>query len=174
MHLRDLGHRHLGLVTIDQNYPQGEGQHCGAHEAITPLLENQQATLHVQAVERNRSALGESAARQLLAVRPRPTAILCGSDDLAEGVLRVVAQLGLTVPKDISIVGWNDVLAPPAAPVPMTSVHPDDYGLAQRAMQRLLALIENPHLDRPSFEVPATLIVRESTSPPPASAPASD
>ena len=64
-------------------------------------------------------------ARLLMRLEPRPTAIVCFSDSLAEGAITGVRQLGLSVPEDISVTGYDATPIPSLAPLRLTSVHQD-------------------------------------------------
>ena len=67
------------------------------------------------------SPTGGAAAGAVLTRRPQPTALLCLSDRLAEGAVRAAHELGLRIPQDLSIVGFDD--AEPAARLGLTTVH---------------------------------------------------
>jgi DNA-binding LacI/PurR family transcriptional regulator len=93
--------------------------------------------------------------RQQLAADP-PTAILFGSDDLALPGLKVMSDLRLQIPRDISVISTNDTLAPPVVPVPLSTIQPDYEALGRGAMELLLELLDQPVSAPP----PATRLAR--------------
>jgi DNA-binding LacI/PurR family transcriptional regulator len=109
---------------------------------------------------------GVGAARQILAMSRPPTAIFCFNDLTAFGVIRTVRQAGAEVPRDYSVVGFDDLEIAAHYCPSLTTVHQPTYLLGQRAINMLLELIQgnlNPQPER----LPTELIVRESTGPAP-------
>ena len=100
----------------------------------------------------------------MLAREPRPTALLAFSDQLALGVVEAAGELGLSVPGDLSVVGFDDV--PEAATAGLTSVHQDHAEKGRLAGEMLVARLRGEEaLERTLL--PARLVVRGSTGPPP-------
>lgn len=101
-------------------------------------------------------------ARELLAEPDRPTALFCSTDDQAIGVLRAARELGLRVPDDLVVVGFDDVAEAAFADVPLTTVAADRAAMAQAAVD--LALEREPaapgEVRVRSF--PARLVIRRS------------
>ena len=104
---------------------------------------------------------GARAARALLALRPRPTVLLCTTDVLAFGALAAARDLGLDVPGDVSVTGFDDV--PAAAPAGLTTVR---QPLQEKGRQAARLLIE-PDTER-EVVLPLALVARGTTGPPPA------
>jgi LacI family transcriptional regulator len=106
-------------------------------------------------------------ASELLAEDDRPTAIFSANDPMAVGVLQAAHARGLNLPKDLSVVGFDDTLGASTVP-PLTSVHRDLRETGRCAM-RLLAdkIKDNDSLSKVvQMELPTRLIIRQSTSPP--------
>jgi LacI family transcriptional regulator len=76
-----------------------------------------------------------------------------------------VVDSGLQVPKDISLVGYDDILMANYFVPRLTTVTKDALNLGVKAFETLLARIQNPDLPRQLFHNPARLIIRESTGP---------
>ncbi|WP_219412368.1 LacI family DNA-binding transcriptional regulator [Pseudonocardia nigra] len=105
--------------------------------------------------------------RKLLARPDRPTAVFAGSDMQALGVLRAARELGLEVPRDLSIVGYDDLPLSGWIGPALTTVHQPLQDMATTATRMLLDLA---HGDTPALrrvELATELVVRESTAPPP-------
>jgi LacI family transcriptional regulator len=110
---------------------------------------------------------GYRAARQLLGLPSRPTAIIAINDLLAFGALRAAADLGLRVPEDLSLVGYDDVPMANYLIPRLTTVTKDNLNLGKKAFSTLLNRIQNPDIPRQVTYNPAKLIIRESTGPAP-------
>jgi len=98
---------------------------------------------------------------------PEVTALLCGNDDMALGVLRAMHEAGRDVPGDISIAGFDDIPAARYLSPSLTTVRQDVKALGKLAFAHLLELSSSTRR-MPSIATPiAELIIRESTGPPP-------
>ena len=111
-------------------------------------------------------AEGEAGAAAVLATTPRPTALLCLSDRLAEGALRAAARLGLSVPADVSIAGFDD--APNAVALELTTVRQPHRRKGELAARALLDQLAGSPADAQPVTLPSELVMRRSTGPPPA------
>ncbi len=106
--------------------------------------------------------LGREGARWLLGLRPRPTAVLCMSDELALGALRAAEELGLSVPEEVSIVGFDDT--PAASWANLTTVRQDLVEKGRQAGELALQLLDGARPGRP-VTIGVDLQVRGSTGP---------
>jgi DNA-binding LacI/PurR family transcriptional regulator len=165
-HLAALGHRNISLVTIAESFAQGRDQRRGVRLGLRDLLTQGDATLNVWEAGRNSTDDGHRLGREFLAKPDRPTAVICGSDELAVGVYRAASEIGLQVPGQLSIIGWNDSPILEAIPVPMTSVRIDHKQLGAASVQHVRKLIETPYASEESELLPVELIVRKSTAAP--------
>jgi DNA-binding LacI/PurR family transcriptional regulator len=167
-HLLDLGHRRIGIVTVDiGGHPQRQRMQgwLDALEAagIDPLVVRAPANTDDDA---------DDAARLLLDRDDPPTGVLCFSDVLALGVIRVAGQLGRAVPQDLSVVGFDDnPLAHRSRPT-ITTVRQDVEGKGHAAAAALVAAIAQSRTgtrETPARHavLPTELVVRESTGPVP-------
>ncbi|MBV9231526.1 MAG: LacI family DNA-binding transcriptional regulator [Chloroflexi bacterium] len=104
------------------------------------------------------------AARALLSKRRDFTAIVAGSDMMAIGILRALHECGLSVPGDVSLTGFDDLVLSQYTTPPLTTVRQDREVMGSGAVQRLTALIEGRE-DVSPLIVPTQLVVRESTGP---------
>jgi DNA-binding LacI/PurR family transcriptional regulator len=101
---------------------------------------------------------------------PSTTAIFCVNDEMAAGALYAVLSLGLRVPKDVSIVGFDDVILSRYTSPGLTTIGLYKQELGRRAIQRLLTLVEAKHTESKKHDVKqekveVELVVRESTGP---------
>lgn len=156
-HLVEWGHRRVAVLT-----PQPGGERlAGWLEGLAGI---KPVVGFVDIFGDNRTAILD------LLRRRRPTAVLCASDLVAAQVLAVAGELGLEVPSELSVVGFDD--HPVAAGLGLTTVRqdPDAKGrAAAQAMRQLLARRTDPDGVAPSdVELPVELVVRQSTAPAPA------
>ncbi|MDG4828983.1 LacI family DNA-binding transcriptional regulator [Solwaraspora sp. WMMD1047] len=105
------------------------------------------------------------AVQRLLTADPPPTAVLCLNDTAAIGVLQGLAAAGVRVPRDISVVGYDDLRFAALLAPPLTTVSQPAYRLGWTAADLLLAEKEPDHAHREIMFQP-TLVVRSSTAPP--------
>jgi LacI family transcriptional regulator len=110
---------------------------------------------------------GHAQARRLLALSDRPTAIFCANDEMALGALKAAGELGLNVPADVSIAGYDDVPAASAVTPALTTVREPLGEIGMRAVDELVALIGGRARTPSRIELPTRLVVRASTGPAP-------
>lgn len=110
---------------------------------------------------------GYQAAMHLLKLPSRPTALLAINDLLAIGALRAASDLGLRVPADLSLVGYDDVPLASYLTPRLTTSSKDMVKVGREAARMLLARIREPDRPHQRFDVQARFIVRESTGPAP-------
>lgn len=101
-----------------------------------------------------------------LAADPSVTAVFCGNDEIAMGVIRGLHEGGRSVPGDVSVVGFDDHPLARMWTPPLTTVDQDFAGLGSRAFELLQTVISGGKVRKFSSERP-TVVIRESTAPPP-------
>ena len=180
-HLLDLGHERFAVVSFGLS-PDGR-------EGIAGPERQEQATMRVSRLRLrgyrtglekaglewsgvsvyecpgSTRELGHRAAEALLRSEPWPTAILALSDQLALGAIEWMKQQRISVPEDISVVGFDGVPAAASSDPPLTTVHQDHAEKGILAGRMLVSQLREE--DGPSAGPLATrLVVRGSTSPP--------
>lgn len=107
---------------------------------------------------------GTQAANHFLGLNPRPSAIVCSNDMMAVGVLRVMAERGINVPRDLSVVGFDDIHLSEFMNPPLTTVRMSRQELARAAFKGLEQLWDKSAVnERNPIRVATELIVRQST-----------
>lgn len=97
----------------------------------------------------------------------RPTAVTCYNDLVALGLCRALSELGLRVPEDVSVVGFDDINLLPYLPLPLTTVRIPKTEMGRLATQMLIRQVESKEVARPKkVFLDAQLIVRGSTASP--------
>lgn len=178
-HLLSLGHRQFGVITFRLSPETVSGfadlrqQQAGTFQLTRARLRGYAQTLAqagipwdnvpVYACAENSPAEGKAAAAALLALNPRPTALLATSDQLAIGALDAARQLGLTVPDDLSVVGFDDSAPAAHAIPPLTTIHQPIAEKGLRAGHLLIARLRGEEGLR-SQTLPTHLVIRASTA----------
>jgi DNA-binding LacI/PurR family transcriptional regulator len=162
-HLIGLGHTRIAHVAGPANMVHGQSRRRAWADTLRAA-----GLPEGPSVETDFSAeAGAAATRELLAVDDAPTAIVFANDLMAIAGLAVAVALGLTVPTDLSVVGFEDTELAAHVQPPLTTVSTDVIGWGRAAAKRLLELVDG----RPGTDVhlrPPQLVVRGSTGPAPA------
>jgi DNA-binding LacI/PurR family transcriptional regulator len=109
---------------------------------------------------------GHTAALTLLNQPDRPTAIFACNDLQALGIYQAARQLGLRIPSDLSVVGFDDLPIAALVDPPLTTIHQPIIEMAVAATELALALGRGEKVPQVGFEIATTLTLRESTAPP--------
>jgi LacI family transcriptional regulator len=137
-HLLERGHRSIAFVGGPTALRQVENRVTGARNAVESAGLDP-GTLSVLETRRLDIPAGQDAAQRLLGLASRPTAVFCANDLLALGVLQALFGMGVRVPDDIAIVGYDDIEFAGAAAVPITSVRQPAFQIGRTSAEMLLA-----------------------------------
>lgn len=157
-HLIELGHEEILHIAGPQDWIEAEARMQGYLRALDA------ADLRIRAPILGdwTASFGYYAGLELLRVRDF-TAVFCGNDQMALGLLHAARDMGVSVPGDVSIVGFDDIPEAPHFDPPLTTVRQDFAELGRRSISYLLAELRGAE---PGDRTPVTpeLIVRESTA----------
>lgn len=163
-HLLSLGHRRIGMICGPESHIAAGVRLVAFREALASKAE---LVLHPGDFT---FAGGLAAGRALLDRENRPTAIFAANDFMAAGAIVAATSLGLQVPRDVSVTGFDDSAIAHFIWPPLTTVRQPIRAMARAAIEYLVALAnEREDLER-TTELPLKLIVRESSAPPPGTA----
>ena len=163
-HLTDLGHRRIAYVTGPRSTAAARERRAGAEDAVRAAGLDPGALTVADGDERVSG--GIAAATALLGMRPPPTAIACYNDLTAVGVLMAARSLGVRVPEDLSVVGFDDVDLASWTQPRLTTVRQPTDAMGRLAVWRLMEE-RRVSTGRPLHAVlEPTLVVRESTARP--------
>ena len=167
VHLLELGHRRISIVTASLTTSGAvHDRFLGYREALTDRGIPVDAAL-IGTCDQQTEEGGYRAARELLCIAERPTAIFCINDTTAIGALRAIYEAGLEIPRDISVVGFDDIPVASLLRVPLTTVAQPIHNMGAAAVALLKERIEcGPQLPHRQIVLHAHLVVRESTAPP--------
>jgi LacI family transcriptional regulator len=159
-HLLDLGHRRIGLIAGPDHASSARGRVEGYRQAMAEADVDVAPSWVVESTFGIDS--GADAARVLMSLDPRPTAVFAVNDNTAIGALSAFEHFGLSVPEDVSLVGYNDIPIVSRLPTPLTTVRVPFDQIAGAALE---LLISGPRGDHDRVRVaPPTLIPRRSTA----------
>ncbi len=163
-HLLELGHTRIGMVTGRPDLISAQLRERGYREALAMAgVPVDEALLERGAYETD---LGKAAARALLMLPEPPTAIFAANDLTALATLEAAAELGLDVPGDLSVVGFDNIPESALAHPPITTVQQPIRRMGHDAIAMLVALIAGDELAETHPILDTTLVVRRSTAPP--------
>jgi LacI family transcriptional regulator len=182
-HLIELGHRDIAHISGPLAYKVSRDRQIGYLRAL------HQADIEVPPdfiLEGDfKPSSGFVCGHRLLAARRRPTAIFAANDEMAYGVMQAADDLGLRIPDDLAVVGFDDIASSAHMRPPLTTVHQPFYEMGHRSMSLLLSQAEvsrtrvplslhsmRAHkLDMPPaspepirIELPSSLVVRASST----------
>lgn len=159
-HLIDLGHRRIGIIAGPSYASSASGRLAGYRQA---MAEQGLVPSDDHIVESSFSIdAGTDAALRLMRLDPRPTAIFAVNDNTAIGAMSALVNLGLRVPEDVSLVGYNDIPIVGRLPTPLTSVRVPFDQIATIALEMLIAGRKTQATG--VRQVAPTLIPRRSTA----------
>ncbi|WP_328369357.1 LacI family transcriptional regulator [Streptomyces sp. NBC_00445] len=166
-HLFELGHRRI--VHIDGGRGPGSAERRRAYRAAMRRhgLESEARVIPGHHTEQS----GIEAGRLLLAEResglPLPTAVLAGNDRCALGLLMPLTRAGVEVPRDLSVVGYDDSHLSHLMPVGLTTVRQDAMLMAEHAVRFAVERLEKPGLEPREAVLDCKLVVRGTSGPVP-------
>lgn len=166
-YLIKLGHREFGVVAQStQNNDRAEARLQGIRDALA------EKSIAIQPCHFAQGfwtiSEGRQLFRRMLEHKPWPTAVICGNAYLAVGALLESQAMGIAVPKDISIVGYDDIEIMSELPIPLTTVRVLSDEVGRRAARLLVAKLEGQDI-KDNLECDAEIVVRRSSGPPPRS-----
>jgi LacI family transcriptional regulator len=165
-HLFNLGHKHIGLLTIAKGRPSIDDREEGwksAHvrhkQPLNPgyRFECENLSFHT----------GYRVAKEILQKNRKMTALFCVNDEMAAGVLRAAHELGRRVPEELSVVGFDNITMSNYTDPPLTTVSVAKEFMGKAAVNLVLELIGDKETPMRRQEVPVELITRASTAKPP-------
>ena len=163
-HLAARGRRRIGYIGAEPGRPGalGEVRLAGYRQGLAEsgLVEPPHAIAPGGRFDR---VDGRAGAAQLLDRTPGLDALVCASDLLALGALRALRDRGLQAPRDVAVLGWDDIADGQDVTPTLTTVAPDLPALAEQTLDALISRIEGDRQPGRRFVVPHRLVVRQST-----------
>lgn len=162
-HLVELGHHRIahiaGLPRVPSTIRRLEGYRAALGAAGLP------AAAELTETGNFTMSSGAAAMTRLMALAQPPTAVFCSNDEMAYGAIRALVKMGLSVPKDVSVVGFDGQNFAEFYNPPLTTVDVPRHELGRRAAQELIDQLAGRNVAR-EVVLPTRLVVRESTAAP--------
>jgi LacI family transcriptional regulator len=163
-HLLDLGHRRIAMLAGRADLESAKLREQGYREALAaagvPFDETLVRTGGYDA------EMSRAAAHALLAGPTRPTAVFAANDVSAIATIEVARSLGLRVPEDVSVVGFDNIPESALSIPPLTTVNQPIRTMGERAVEMLIGLIREQPVERTHLTLQTDMVVRGSTAPP--------
>ena len=163
-HLLGLGHRRIAMIAGSRVLECSSARLAGHLAALDEAGVAADPALIV--TSEYEFDAGFAAARRLLAADDPPTAVFASSDTIALGVYQAARLRGLSIPGELSVVGFDDLPSARWASPPLTTVRQPLQEMGRLAARTILRLAGRETIDYPHMELTTTLVVRESTAPP--------
>ena len=162
-YLASLGHTRIAFITGHPSHKAVGNRYLGYRDG----LEQSGLRFSEQLVAAGDSSIGsgEECAMQLLKTGNRPTAIFAANDDMAAGVIRVADRLGIKVPDELSVAGFDDIALARQIYPALTTINQPLSAMAEHAAVALIASVQGKRTLLGTEIVPAALQIRESTGP---------
>lgn len=165
-HLIKLGHKNIGFITIKS----------GVHPSIAERLDGYRTALIKNNLSYNKDLVfdcqtqtflgGYEKAKEALQKNKKMTALFCVNDEVAAGVLRAAHEVGRDVPKNLSVVGFDNITMSNYTDPPLTTISVAKEYMGKLAVSRILEAIDNKEKLAQVREVPVQLVYRNSTDKP--------
>jgi LacI family transcriptional regulator len=160
-YLASLGHKRIAFITGNPDHKAIEYRFLGYRDG----LKNSGLEFSKRLVKSGDNSFrsGEECTRKLLQGKNPPTAIFAANDDMATGVLRAAHQMGVKIPAELSVAGFDDIpLAEQIYPA-LTTIRQPVRKMAEVAAEILMSQVRAQPVDRETHKVDAELRIREST-----------
>lgn len=163
-HLLELGHRRIAYIHGPLSNAQYADRLAGLRQAVTDAGLVPEHVIVPLAAETDNAHAGAVCVEAFMTIEDRPTAIFCGNDYLAMGVMYELARRHVMIPQDVALIGYDDIDLAPMLAVPLTTIRQPKYELGFAATDLLLDEIVHTtsHTHRQIVFRPE-LIVRQST-----------
>lgn len=163
-HLAALRHAHIALVTGPLKLKSALARKTAFEESMKEIGLTIEPELIVEGDHTMEG--GMRALVKLAAMCPRPTAVLCSNDMTAIGVMREAYECGISIPQELSVVGFDDIRLSEFMIPPLTTIQMSQTELARMAFRALKNEVDNQNSSKEGFEymLNTSLVLRKSTT----------
>ena len=162
-HLVSLGHRRIAHIAGSGSLRSGVIRREAFFDSMARHLPGERALSYEGDFKFEG---GRAAAAEIMAAGELPTAVVAANDMMALGAMQELRAAGLSIPRDISVVGFDDIAFAALAEPPLTTVCSPRAEIGRRAVEALMMTIERPNQPGLELRTPTYLIARASTAPP--------
>jgi LacI family transcriptional regulator len=162
-YLIKLGHKNIGLIGTNTGSPPS--LLARRDEFMRIMRKNDLPVSYIEASELSQNS-GYAATKKLLKRAPEVSAIFAGVDIAAFGVIQALHEIGLHVPRDISVVGFDNIDSAGFITPALTTVHVHKTWMGAISVRQLLQRAQQPELPKVTISVATELIIRDSACSP--------
>src|SRR5436190_27773 len=155
-HLAGLGHKRIAFIT-------GPASNADSRDRLRGYRQSMRGATRVEIAGDFTEHAGHEAVKQILAADPRPTAIFAANDSMAVGALSALHEAGIDVPRQMSVVGFDDIPIARYVNPPLTTIRVEIAELGRRAFAVLVETLAHPKSRVRRETIETTLIVRKSS-----------
>lgn len=163
-HLVSLGHQYIAHIAGSTRIRSGNIRRAAFIDSMKRCLPDAPEPKIFEGDFRFES--GRMAATEILELEKLPTAVIAANDMMALGAMQEFKAAGMSIPRDISIVGFDDIAFASLCEPPLTTVCSPRVEIGRRAIEALMTTIERPNQPGVEIRIPTYLITRKSTAPP--------
>lgn len=164
-HLIDAGHRRIAWIGgVPGSIPSME-----RHLGFVSAMQHAEIPIDDRLVSNGDFSFstGRHQARELLSLPERPSAFVCGNDHIALGVVQAARELGISVPHELSIIGFDDIPQAAESSPKLTTIHQPLSGMGAMAVETALNMSRGAAPASSHIQLATSLVIRETTAPPP-------
>ena len=168
-HLIELGHKNIAIVTGEPAFDPITSERLEGYKFALSNAGIRTRAEYIAQADFGKPETATEAVVNLLGLKDPPTAIFCASDSLAFRAYKAIDEAGLKIPKDISVVGFDNISAPPYAEEvspSLTSINVDRYQMGKMSVDLLFDIIANPSKTACRHTLPVKLVIKNSTKSP--------
>ena len=159
-YLISLGHRHIGFLAGRPDLESARLRELGYRKALARAgIAFDPELVRVGGYTEETA---ETPARELLLLDRRPTAVFAANDVSAIGTMKVANELGLEVPRDVSVIGFDNIPESALSTPPLTTIDQSIQEMGSEAARLLIELIDEPAREPVHLTMPTELVVRQS------------
>ncbi len=162
-YLISLGHRKIAFISGSLSQAVSGEREAGYSKA----MKQAKLAIHEDLITDGHLTIedGRRITRRLLNQPSRPTALLCANDEMALGAMHEIKLAGLSVPGDISVIGFDDIRYAEISDPPLTTIAQPGEEIGEKSMYKLCNIIDGQAIDNKTDVVEHQLIIRSSTAP---------
>jgi DNA-binding LacI/PurR family transcriptional regulator len=168
-HLIELGHKKIAMIIGEPMYDPTTTDRIEGYRFALSKANIPETKEYISQADFGKPETALAATNKLLDLPDPPTAIFCASDSLAYRAYKAIKGRGLKIPRDISVIGFDDISAPEYAELPLpelTTLHVDRAEMGKKSAEILFDIIQNPGMTAYRYTLPVRLAVKGSTAPP--------
>ncbi|MGL5616622.1 MAG: LacI family DNA-binding transcriptional regulator [Sarcina sp.] len=160
-YLIDKGRKNIAFIGIEKGEKNAWGMRCEGYEKALKEngLEYKESLCYFNNLK---PKSGYEGVKEIIARGEKVDAVVCASDEIAMGAINALRESGLDIPKDVSVIGFNNIDLSKNFYPRITTIGQPMYDMGSVAMRMLIKLLNNQELEKGYFELPYTLIERES------------